>query len=395
MSGMRKDVPAYAASCPRTRSSSVGWPHDSWTWSAAWVASRMTVMVPAGHSAAVSSAAASSAIRPALPGRSNASMASQPAHTWCRPKLFGKLRVCTSSSLVAVASRPPPDSMMVWSSTAPSLLAKCRTSRTNSSEHSLTRIWGRCDMASSVRSRRSTLSSREISKGSRSTGVRYSPTSAGAGPSRTGVRLTRDEAFAIRTAWRAVSSALPALRSSMLANPQAPPAITRMPMPSSSDSSTDATAPFLTVSRCTVRLMTLQSAYVAPAAAAASRARALRSRTRAEYTDRGGGERFGLAGAIPRCAIPRRGVEVWNEIVLHDSVQVHRVCVDDHLLVERDRRQQRGKALVDQAIVLRARAEVGGIPGEIQVLVDLGIVEPAEVHARAEVGARRDSILLQ
>ena len=66
---------------------------------------------------------------------------------------------------------------------------------------------------------------------------------------RRGVRLIRDEAFAIRTAWRAVSSALAALRSSMLANPQAPPAITRMPIPSSSKSSTEATTPFLTVNR--------------------------------------------------------------------------------------------------------------------------------------------------
>ena len=130
---------------------------NSCTWSAAWVASRMTVMVPAGHSAAVSSATASSAIRPAFPGRSNASMASHPAQIWWRPKLFGKLRVWTSSSLVAVASRPPPDSMIVWSSTAPSLLAKWRTSRTNSSEHSRTRTWGTFDMARSVRKSRSDL----------------------------------------------------------------------------------------------------------------------------------------------------------------------------------------------------------------------------------------------
>src|SRR5437016_4449434 len=40
MSGRRKEVPAKAASSPRTRSSSVGWPQDSCTWSAAWVASR-------------------------------------------------------------------------------------------------------------------------------------------------------------------------------------------------------------------------------------------------------------------------------------------------------------------------------------------------------------------
>src|SRR5579859_2035555 len=77
---------------------------------------------------------------------------------------------------------------------------------------------------------------------------------------------------------------LAGLSSSTPANPQDPSAITRIPMPSSSTSSTDATTPFLTVSRCTVLLMIRQSAYDAPAAEAASNARSLRSRTRAEYT---------------------------------------------------------------------------------------------------------------
>ena len=62
------------------------------------------------------------------------------------------------------------------------------------------------------------------------------------------------------TAWRAASSMLAGLRSSTPANPQAPPAITRMPMPSSSNTSTDATTPFFTVSRCTLLLMIRQSA---------------------------------------------------------------------------------------------------------------------------------------
>ena len=29
LSGVRKDVPANAASVPKTRSNSIGWPHDS------------------------------------------------------------------------------------------------------------------------------------------------------------------------------------------------------------------------------------------------------------------------------------------------------------------------------------------------------------------------------
>ena len=132
-------------------------------------------------------------------------------------------------------------------------------------------------MATSVRISRSTLSSSDTANGSR---TNRRPVLADqrrrGGAAAPAMRLTRDDALAIRTAWRAASSTLAALRSSTPANPQAPPAITRMPMPSSSNSSTDATTPFLTVSRCTVRLMTLQSAYDAPAADAASSARSLR-----------------------------------------------------------------------------------------------------------------------
>ena len=66
-SGWRKLVPAYAASKPRTRSSSVGWPTDSCTWSATCSASITTSITPAGHSGAASSAAACSPTRGASP----------------------------------------------------------------------------------------------------------------------------------------------------------------------------------------------------------------------------------------------------------------------------------------------------------------------------------------
>src|SRR5437762_237155 len=41
-SGVRKLVPAYAASIPRPRSSSAAWPQDSWTCRAIWVGSMIT-----------------------------------------------------------------------------------------------------------------------------------------------------------------------------------------------------------------------------------------------------------------------------------------------------------------------------------------------------------------
>ena len=48
-SSLTNDVPANAASSPSTRSSSVGWPIDSWTCSAIWLPSMMTVVVVGGH----------------------------------------------------------------------------------------------------------------------------------------------------------------------------------------------------------------------------------------------------------------------------------------------------------------------------------------------------------
>ena len=60
-------MPAYEASVPYTRSSSVGWPTDSCTCSATWSPSSTTVITPLGHSSARRSAAACSATRGASP----------------------------------------------------------------------------------------------------------------------------------------------------------------------------------------------------------------------------------------------------------------------------------------------------------------------------------------
>ncbi len=196
--------------------------------------SRMRVIRPSGQGSAVSRAAASPAIRSACSGSAISSIASQPAQSWWRPKLLGWLRVCTSSSLVAVASMPPPDSTMVCSSRAPSLLARSRCSRTNSSELSRTVTRGTRAIAASAASSTSILRSSETAKGSTATGVRYSPVAGVSGASRTGALRSRAPARAMRTARRTASSAPRASMRSSPAKPQAPSTITRTPTPSSS-----------------------------------------------------------------------------------------------------------------------------------------------------------------
>ena len=57
--------------------------------------------------------------------------------------------------------------------------------------------------------------------------------------------FTLADALAISTACAAVVSTAPRLRSSEAANPQAPSAITRMPMPNDSESAAPPTLPFL------------------------------------------------------------------------------------------------------------------------------------------------------
>ena len=89
LSRVRKLVPAKLASIPSTRSSSIGWPHDSWTWSAICDESMITVISPLGHSGAVSSATASSAMRSPWSGSAMALMASKPPVTCWPPEELG------------------------------------------------------------------------------------------------------------------------------------------------------------------------------------------------------------------------------------------------------------------------------------------------------------------
>src|SRR5208282_3790610 len=66
--------------------------------------------------------------------------------------------------------------------------------------------------------------------------VVHSAVAAGSGAIRTSSRFTRAEAFAISIARLAAASTATRLKSADAANPHAPSAITRTPMPSDSDS---------------------------------------------------------------------------------------------------------------------------------------------------------------
>ena len=155
---------------------------------------------------------------------------------------------------------PPPDWTSTCSTTDPSLLANNRCSRTNSSDASWVVTPSTEAIASSARISRSIFSSRLTSNGSRSSGVRYSPTATGQGASRTAWRRSREDARAIRQAVRAASPRLSESRRSTPANPQAPSTMTRMPTPSSSNDETAAKLPSLTDSAWTPRWTTRQSA---------------------------------------------------------------------------------------------------------------------------------------
>ncbi len=134
------------------------------------MASRMSVIVPAGQRSALSSATASSATARAFPGRSMATTASQPAVSCWRPKLLGKLRDCTSPLPVAVASTPPPVSTIVWVMLEPSLLANSWWWRRAASDPWRVVTPG-TSMAASAASRSSILVSSDTVNGSISTGV--------------------------------------------------------------------------------------------------------------------------------------------------------------------------------------------------------------------------------
>src|SRR5208337_601290 len=84
--------------------------------------------------------------------------------------------------------------------------------------------------------------------------------------------LTCAEALAISTARAAVASTAGQLRSSEAANPQAPSAITRMPIPNDSESEALPSLPFL-VERARLRSSAMRAAaYDAPRGEAASKA---------------------------------------------------------------------------------------------------------------------------
>ena len=105
----RNDEPAYASSMPSTRSSSMGWPIDSWTWSSTWPLSRISVVTSLGHSGADSSSTASRPVRSASSIRPSVRTCSQPAALMWPRNEFGYDRRCTSPSAMAVASNPPPE----------------------------------------------------------------------------------------------------------------------------------------------------------------------------------------------------------------------------------------------------------------------------------------------
>ncbi len=141
-------------------------------------------------------------------------------------------------------------------------------------------------MPASAASSRSILRSSGTANGSMTTGVVYVAVTRATGASRTRLTVLRADARAMRTASRAASSRPAASVRWVPQKPHAPSTSTRMPHPSSSNWLTLLTRPFLTVTDWMVRCTTRQSAYVAPAASAASRSRSAMSRMAAHL--RGG-----------------------------------------------------------------------------------------------------------
>ncbi len=99
MSGVTKLVPAKLRSSPRMRSSSSGWPIDSWICRIIWSGASSTSIAPLGQFGAASSSSASSAIRrppPTKPKRASTSAAAllaKPAVTVERAVLRDAVRV--------------------------------------------------------------------------------------------------------------------------------------------------------------------------------------------------------------------------------------------------------------------------------------------------------------
>ena len=240
-------MPAYAASLPYTRSSSIGCPTDSCTWSSICSASTTSVVTFDGQTSARSSAAACSATRGASRSSPRPSTYSQPA---CADEPLcaeGYERTWKTPSPTANASMPAPVSTSSCSISAPSEVTSSLCSRWARTNASVT-FTSACRSASSARRQSATLSESETANGSCSTGVRYVPLVAASGASAFPSRppAARAKAHARSAASRAPSAS----RRRSHAKPHAPPTRTRTPIPSLSRSVTFSTRPFLVETPC-------------------------------------------------------------------------------------------------------------------------------------------------
>ena len=254
-------MPAKLASVPNTRSSSVGWPHDSWIWSATCVESRMTSISPDGHCGASSRATASSAVSCAWSARPSARTASNPPVTdlpaervrvaallhlavvdrrgldaaaglddllldpgageWRRRSSARARRPCCPRGSRRPARGP-------WRHRLPSARAACRRGRPRTGPPGT--ACGRCR------------------------------SQAGVSSSSIGSRWATAEARAISRASRVMRSASSRSRRELELKPQAPSSRTRTPNPALEFEVAASRAPFLTVSPSVSRSTTRTSA---------------------------------------------------------------------------------------------------------------------------------------
>ena len=165
--------PAKLASVPKTRSSSVGWPHDSWIWSATWVESRIRSISPGRALRRIQQG------NRQLGGLLRVRRQVQRAHGLeaARHGLAAeRVRVAALLHLVsftAVASIPPPASTISCSIRAPALRGERLA--LPAGHHACPRGWrrpARAAMAASASIRIRSFSSRLTANGSSSKGVR-------------------------------------------------------------------------------------------------------------------------------------------------------------------------------------------------------------------------------
>ena len=226
-------MPANAASVPRARSSSIGWPQLSWHCSISWFELRITDVTRSwGHCFAERSATASSAMRGACFARSHFSAYSQPAVFWLRPPEPGYVRICCSPSPTDSAAIDAPVSYSVCAMSAPSLETNSFSSRQISYEARVVRSDGwACRIAASASTSSCTRSSKRMAQGSISIGVVYVAVTGFTAASRASWSFVIADARATSTASAATRSASAAVRIGDAAKPQAPSAIARTEKP--------------------------------------------------------------------------------------------------------------------------------------------------------------------